>query len=226
MFYAQTPGFPNYFFKGVNVLPANIKVVEAAMRQIENMLVLDPMCRSARTIKHLDADHHIYCATFAMCVLFMPSLPLHSAMHTHTALPASHYARSPSPLHCATAHGPVAPCLCVDPLAAARDALSSVVCCACRPPMVSNRDFVWYSVDYTLPDGTFVTTGKSMITADCPEDPKFVRGEIRASGYICEPIVPKDGALAESKETRLTYIVQVCRSPCRLTACSCPLCRT
>jgi hypothetical protein len=39
MYWAQTPGTPYYFFKGVNVIPAPVKVVEEAMRQIENMKV-------------------------------------------------------------------------------------------------------------------------------------------------------------------------------------------
>jgi len=136
MYWAQTAGTANYLFKGVSVIPASVKVVEEAMRDIQNMRLIDPMCKLARTIKHFDKDHHVYYAQFKL------------------------------------------------------------------PPFISDRDFVWYSIDYVLPDGTFVTTGKSMLTKDCPEDSGHVRGEIRASGYIVEPIADKPDACT------LYYIVQ------------------
>jgi len=136
MYWAQTPGTANYFFKGVGVIAAPVKVVEEAMREIQNMRIIDPMCKLARSIKHYDKDHHIYYAQFKL------------------------------------------------------------------PPFISDRDFVWYSIDCKLPDGTFVTTGKSMVTKDCPADSGHVRGEIRASGYVVEPIADKPDACT------LYYIVQ------------------
>jgi len=70
------------------------------------------------------------------------------------------------------------------------------------PPMISDRDFCWWCLDANLPDGTYVSTGKSMVTKDCEGTPKHVRGEIRASGYIVQPI--KD----DPKSSRVTYVVQ------------------
>ncbi len=42
MYSAATPGTPYLFFKGINIVPAPVKVVEEAMRQIENMKVCGP----------------------------------------------------------------------------------------------------------------------------------------------------------------------------------------
>jgi len=71
------------------------------------------------------------------------------------------------------------------------------------PPMVWDRDFVWYCVDTNLRDGTYVSTGKSIVTDLCPVDAAMhVRGEIRASGYIIQPIKDKPNSCL------CTYIVQ------------------
>jgi hypothetical protein len=69
-------------------------------------------------------------------------------------------------------------------------------------PMLSDRDFVWWCIDANLQDGTYISTGKSMLTKDCPDVPKRVRGEIRASGYVVQPV--KD----DPKSSRVTYVVQ------------------
>jgi len=136
MDYAWVQGSNNYFFKGFGRIPASLKVVEGAMRDISNMKVMDPMCQYTETIKTIDKDHHIYYAYFKM------------------------------------------------------------------PPLIWWRDFCWYAVDQTLPDGTFVTTGKSIITDLCPDKSGMVRGEIRASGYILQPVADKPN------ECDVTYIVQ------------------
>jgi len=109
MDYAWVQGSNNYFFKGFGRIPASLKVVEGAMRDISNMKM---------------------------------------------------------------------------------------------PPLIWWRDFCWYAVDQTLPDGTFVTTGKSIITDLCPDKSGMVRGEIRASGYILQPVADKPN------ECDVTYIVQ------------------
>jgi len=136
MHYAWVQGSNNYFFRGVGRMPAPVKTVETAMRDISNMKLMDPMCQYTETIKALDGDHHIYYAYFKM------------------------------------------------------------------PPMIWWRDFCWFAVDHTLPDGTFVTTGKSIITDLCPPKGGMVRGEIRASGYIVQPVPDKPD------ECDITYIVQ------------------
>jgi len=70
------------------------------------------------------------------------------------------------------------------------------------PPLISDRDFVWWSLDINLPDGTFITTGKSIATKDCEKTSWHVRGEIRASGYVVQPV--KD----DPNSSKVTYVVQ------------------
>jgi hypothetical protein len=69
-------------------------------------------------------------------------------------------------------------------------------------PMLSDRDFVWWCLDANLPDGSYVSTGKSILTKDCPDVSGRVRGEIRASGYVVQPV--KD----DPKSSKVTYVVQ------------------
>lgn len=68
--------------------------------------------------------------------------------------------------------------------------------------MIYNRDFSWFSVEANLPDGTYVTTGKSIIVDDCPAREKHVRGEIRASGYVVSPVPGRPD------QARVAYVVQ------------------
>jgi len=68
--------------------------------------------------------------------------------------------------------------------------------------MIWDRDFAWYCLDTNLSDGTYVSTGKSIVTTDYPEVSGCVRGEIRASGYIVQPIKDK------TDECRVIYLVQ------------------
>jgi len=136
MHYAIVEGSNNYFFKGAGRVPASVATVSLAMRDINNMKIMDPMCQYTELIKTLDHDHHIYYAYFKM------------------------------------------------------------------PPMIWWRDFCWYAVDYSLPDGTFVTTGKSILSDLCKDKSNMVRGEIRASGYIVQPVPDKPD------ECDITYIVQ------------------
>jgi len=135
-FYAKDPNSPIYIFKGVGEVPASVRDVERAIRDPQNMRIIDPMCKITETVTTFDKNHHIYYAQFKL----------------------------PSP--------------------------------------VWHRDFVWWSVEYNLPSGAYVTVGKSIVCSDKPETKDHVRGEIRASGYVVEPIEGKEDAC------KVTYIVQ------------------
>jgi len=70
-------------------------------------------------------------------------------------------------------------------------------------PIISNRDFVWYAVDSLLPNGIYVSLGRSMKSSFYPEKPGRVRGTILASGYVVEPI-PGD-----PNSSKVYYVAQV-----------------
>ncbi len=74
------------------------------------------------------------------------------------------------------------------------------------PPLISDRDFCWWSVDHNLADGTYVTAAKSLVTAECGPESYHVRGEIRASGYVVEPHGVKDQPAGS--HSKVTYVVQ------------------
>jgi len=74
--------------------------------------------------------------------------------------------------------------------------------CFKSPGPVTNRDFVVFGIAKTLPDGTFVQVSKSITHPGAPEDRNYVRGELRASGFILKPI---DGG----KAANVIYIVGV-----------------
>jgi len=140
MYYASTPGTPNYFFKGVcRDVPVPARDLEVVMRKIENLKLLDPMVKITNTVKTIDTDRHIYYAQFALG----------------------------------------------------------------GRPVVSDRDFSWYTVDHTMADGTYISCGKSIVVSDCPDDKGHVRGEIFASGYVVQPNKGK-----EDKECTVSYVVQ------------------
>jgi len=68
--------------------------------------------------------------------------------------------------------------------------------------MVTNRDFVWLSSNFNLPDGAFVQIAKSIVSADAKEDSKFVRGEIRIAAFIVQPVKDKEN------ECSISYVTQ------------------
>jgi len=57
------------------------------------------------------------------------------------------------------------------------------------PPLITNRDFVYHSVDRLIEEsGIGVSFGHSIIHPDVPDKSGFVRAHINASGYVFRPV--------------------------------------
>lgn len=69
------------------------------------------------------------------------------------------------------------------------------------PPFVTNRDFVWLSVNRRLSNDLFVSAGRSISVSEYGQRNGLVRGEIRASGFVVE-------AIDDGRRCRMSYVVQ------------------
>jgi len=133
---ASTSDSSFYVFRGETIIPASVSQIRRYVYYPQNLLISDPMCRSAKYVKIYDSKHR-------------------------------------------TIHG-----------------LFRV------GPLISDRDFCWFNIDMEFEDGTFVTACKSIQSKLCPTLPNAVRGEIRASGYVIQPVKDKEN------ECVFTYVVQ------------------
>jgi len=66
MYYAVDQYSSNHFFKGVGLIPVSVEKLAPQIRNIQNMLLIDPMCKSVGTVRTLDDFRHIYTAKFKM----------------------------------------------------------------------------------------------------------------------------------------------------------------